>query len=75
MKKSERIFRILLLLAPFCLTQLFAQERQPNFLFILTDDQPYGSLGVSGNDLVQTPHLDQLAEDGVFFTNAHLYGS
>ncbi len=72
MKKSERIFRILLLLAPFCFQQINAQEQQPNFLFILTDDQPYGSLGVSGNDLVQTPHLDQLAEEGVFFTNAHI---
>lgn len=48
-----------------------AQER-PNFIFILTDDQPYGYMGCTGNDIVQTPHLDKLAKDGVLFTNAHI---
>ncbi|MEL7529998.1 MAG: sulfatase-like hydrolase/transferase [Bacteroidota bacterium] len=50
---------------------LSAQER-PNFIFILTDDQSYGMMGCTGNPIVQTPHLDQLAEDGVLFTNAHI---
>ncbi|NJB35198.1 sulfatase-like hydrolase/transferase [Croceivirga sp. JEA036] len=48
-----------------------AQE-QPNFIFILTDDQQYGMMGCTGNTIVQTPNLDQLAEDGVLFTNAHV---
>lgn len=48
-----------------------AQE-QPNFIFILTDDQQYGMMGCTGNTIVETPNLDQLAEDGVLFTNAHV---
>ena len=43
-----------------------------NYIFILTDDQSYGSMGCTGNELVQTPHLDQLAADGTLFTNAHI---
>ncbi|TRX48067.1 sulfatase-like hydrolase/transferase [Fulvivirga sp. M361] len=49
----------------------FAQER-PNFIFILTDDQPYGYLGCTGNSIVQTPNLDNLAAEGMLFTNAHV---
>ncbi|MBU2912637.1 sulfatase-like hydrolase/transferase [Reichenbachiella agariperforans] len=50
---------------------LCAQDR-PNFVFILTDDQPYGMMGCTGNEIVQTPNLDQLADEGVLFTNAHV---
>ena len=45
---------------------------RPNFIFILTDDQSYGLLGVEGNENVQTPHIDKLAKDGIRFTNAHV---
>ena len=48
------------------------QQKKPNFIFILTDDQRYDLLGTSGNELIKTPHLDQLANEGVLFTNAHV---
>ena len=48
-----------------------AQER-PNFVFVLTDDQSYGLMGCTGNQIVQTPNLDQLAKDGILFDNAHI---
>ncbi|MEM6344085.1 MAG: sulfatase [Bacteroidota bacterium] len=51
--------------------KLLAQER-PNFVFILTDDQSYGMMGCTGNEIVQTPHLDQLAKEGILFRNAHV---
>lgn len=47
-----------------------AQER-PNIIFILTDDQPYSLLHCTGNELIETPNLDKLADEGVLFTNAH----
>lgn len=50
---------------------LQAQER-PNIVFILTDDQSYNLLGCTGNQIVQTPHIDKLAEQGILFTNAHV---
>lgn len=46
----------------------YADER-PNIIFLLTDDQTARAIGWAGNDDVITPNLDQLATDGVRFTN------
>ncbi|MFI3248946.1 MAG: sulfatase-like hydrolase/transferase, partial [Rikenellaceae bacterium] len=55
---------------------VYAAKRQsserPNIIFILTDDQRYDLLNFTGNPHIQTPNLEQLAKDGVFFTNAHV---
>lgn len=42
---------------------------QPNFVVIYCDDLGYGDLGCYGSNYVKTPNLDQLAGDGVRFTN------
>lgn len=42
-------------------------ETRPNLVFLLTDDQTTYSLGCYGNEDVKTPHLDQLAADGMVF--------
>ncbi len=47
-----------------------AATGRPNFVFILSDDQRWNSLGVTGNPVVRTPHLDQLAARGILFENA-----
>ena len=47
-------------------------QPRPNIIFILTDDQSYGYMGCTGNKMVQTPHLDQLAGEGTLFTNAYI---
>lgn len=52
--------------------QKATKESSPNVIFILTDDQSYGYMGCTGNQIVQTPHLDKLASDGTLFTNAHI---
>lgn len=41
-----------------------------NVVFILGDDHATGVLGCYGNKIVRTPNLDQLASEGVLFTNA-----
>ncbi|MDW7692572.1 sulfatase-like hydrolase/transferase [Flammeovirgaceae bacterium SG7u.111] len=46
--------------------------QKPNFIFILTDDHRYDYLGCTGNELIQTPNIDKLAEEGVLFNNAHV---
>lgn len=46
-----------------------AERQRPNFIFILTDDQRYDSLGCMGNKLICTPNIDRLAKEGVVFTN------
>lgn len=48
-----------------------ASAKQPlNLLFILTDNQPASIIGSYGNTEVRTPHIDQLAAQGMRFTNA-----
>lgn len=47
-----------------------AQSRKLNVILILADDLGWADLACYGADLHQTPHLDQLAKDGIRFTNA-----
>lgn len=46
----------------------------PNIIYILADDLGYGDLGIYGQQKFSTPHLDQLARDGMRFTR-HYSGS
>jgi arylsulfatase A-like enzyme len=61
----------------FCLTAASAAEKKPNILFLFADDWGrYASIlrGSEGpgtiNDVVETPHFDRIAKEGVFFRNA-----
>lgn len=44
-------------------------KKEPNIVFILTDDQGIWSLGCYGNSEIHTPNLDRLADRGVRFDN------
>ena len=59
----------------FALNQAFASvnpkiSQKPNIIFILTDDQRFNAIGYAGNPIVQTPEMDKLAREGVYFRNA-----
>jgi arylsulfatase A-like enzyme len=43
------------------------QERRPNIVVILADDQGWGDLSVHGNTNLRTPRIDSLAKDGALF--------
>lgn len=44
---------------------LFAQKhRKPNVIIILSDDQGWGDLSISGNKNISTPNIDNLAKTG-----------
>lgn len=48
---------------------LQAQKKEkPNIVFILADDLGYGDVGFNGQQKIQTPHIDQLAQEGMQFT-------
>ncbi|MGC9347085.1 MAG: sulfatase family protein [Anaerolineae bacterium] len=44
---------------------------RPNILLITTDQHNAEIMGCAGNHVVQTPHLDRLAEDGMLFSAAY----
>ncbi len=48
-----------------------AAQQKPNVIFILSDDLGYGDVSCYGATKIQTPNIDQLANSGVRFTNAH----
>lgn len=41
---------------------------QPNIILIFIDDLGWTDIGCYGNDFVDTPRIDQLAEEGLRFT-------
>ena len=45
------------------------RTRRPNIVFVITDDQRWDSLGVTGHPFAKTPHIDRLAREGVLFRN------
>ncbi len=52
-------------------TVLFSNDcrgEKPNIVFILADDLGYGELGCYGQEKIRTPNLDQLASQGMRFT-------
>jgi arylsulfatase A-like enzyme len=60
----------LLTLLLICLSgYVYAQKSRPNIVFILTDDQRWDALGYAGNTIIQTPEMDKLAREGVYFKN------
>src|SRR4051794_24545572 len=71
---QTRIYRIAFFACFFAFlssagTWLAAQPapRKPNIVVLLSDDQGWGDLSVSGNPAVRTPNIDSLARDGASF--------
>jgi len=44
---------------------------KPNIIFIMADDLGYGDLGAYGQELIKTPNIDQLAKEGMRFTQCY----
>ena len=48
-----------------------ASERRPNVVFILADDLGYADVGCYGQRKIRTPNIDQLAAEGMRFTQCY----
>ena len=69
-----RLFALIFLsLLSFCFQQRGCAQTEkadrPNIILIYADDLGYGDLGTYGATQFQTPNLNQLAADGMRFTN------
>lgn len=56
-----------------CKSKESKEPVKPNIIFILTDDQGYGDLGSFGSKTIETPNIDQLAVEGVKFTDFYVH--
>ena len=61
----------LILSALISTASAFSQHKAPNIIFILCDDMGYGDLGCYGQKYINTPHIDQMAAEGMRFTQAY----
>lgn len=69
--RMKRLLLPLLLLA--ALGPLYAADSaRPNVVIIVTDDHGYAELGATGNPVIHTPHIDQLAKQSAWLTNYHV---
>jgi len=50
---------------------LSAADTPPNIIVVLVDDMGWTDLGCQGSKYYETPHIDQLAKDGMRFTQAY----
>lgn len=48
-----------------------ADSEDPNILFVMVDDMGYSDIGVYGQDAYDTPNLDEMAAQGMRFTQAY----
>jgi arylsulfatase len=49
-----------------CIPEL--DQEKPNIIIILADDLGYNELGCYGQEIIETPNIDKLAEEGMRFT-------
>ncbi|MCZ6672784.1 MAG: sulfatase-like hydrolase/transferase, partial [Verrucomicrobia bacterium] len=69
-----KVLSLFLTVIVFCLSVLAAdaQNKNPNLIIILTDDQGYSDVGFNGCEDIPTPNIDRIAHEGVRFTNGYV---
>ena len=66
---------ILCIVAVSGLASAAASAERPNILFIMADDHAERAIGAYGSDLIETPHIDRIANEGVRFANSFVTNS
>ncbi len=69
----SRILGWLILASP--VVAPLAAAPPPNIVFIFIDDLGWGDVGCYGNDFIDTPRIDQLAAEGLRFTDFYAAGT
>jgi arylsulfatase A-like enzyme len=66
---TRRLITVLLLgCFAWSASALASAANRPNLIWIMADDLGYGELGSYGQQIIQTPHLDRMASEGLRFT-------
>mgnify|MGYP005841980313 CR=1 FL=1 len=77
--KNNLVVKIIIGILVICYGNVFAisaqvlegkkNDEKPNILFILADDLGLEGISAYGGELVKTPNIDRLADEGMMFTN------
>ncbi len=69
-------YTVVFLITIFVSCEAEKKETPPNIIYILMDDLGYGDVQpFNSESKIKTPHLSQLAQDGMIFTDAHTSSS
>ena len=73
---KQNIANMILCCAPLyaCNTAKEVQPQKPNVIYILADDLGFGDIEPYGQQIIKTPHLNQMSREGMLFTQ-HYAGS
>ena len=72
MKHLPYIPLLLFIISTSCKNDKTTSHQHPNIIYILADDLGYGDIPTfNENGKIKTPNIDQLATEGIKFTDAH----
>ena len=57
------------------LAQTSTKAKQPNIVFIISDDHAFQAIGAYGGKLMPTPNIDRIAKEGAIFQNSFVTNS
>ena len=73
---SFKVYLIFTLLSSYsCAPQKKDHKKRPNIVFIMSDDHAYQAISAYNDNLIKTPNIDRLANEGMLFTNASVTNS
>lgn len=73
--KNNKLALLTLLFISLLSSYSIAQDKKPNIVFVLADDQRANTINALGNDEIITPNLDKLSQEGTYFDNTYIMGS
>ncbi len=69
---TRNIIQSTIALAALVAFPLSSAAEKPNVIIVITDDQGYGDLGFTGNQIIKTPTLDKLRTQSTLLNNFHV---
>jgi hypothetical protein len=64
---STLLFPLAALSLVSCNSQKKEEVRQPNIIFMMTDDHTTQAMSCYGGNLIQTPNMDRIANEGIHY--------
>jgi len=75
MEIIRRIISLVLVILSFSSCTVVTEQEKPNILFIMSDDHAFQAISAYRSDLIETPNIDAIAEQGIIYNKAFVTNS